>query len=163
MHCLCPCADDFIGCVAVPKDCGLKDGSPCCPTRYGTARNPSTALRSVCPENHYCAYDRINGPKFPGSNLLLQPTGYCRANPPDCGKVGKPCCINQGLSNSNTVCDPENGARGYFADKDGKTWGSGVRVQDLMCNACPDKIDDALKASKPGVYKECRVGKRKLY
>lgn len=151
----CASADDFIGCVAVPKDCGLKEGSPCCPSTYHIATNPPLG-RALCPKNHYCAYDKLGGPKFPGSNLLHMPTGTCIANVPDCGRVGKPCCIIDMLSSTHAGCNPESGVQGYCADKSGKTWRDVVRMQDLICNACPDTVDDALKASKPAVYEECK-------
>jgi hypothetical protein len=41
-----------------------------------------------------------------------------------------------------------------YADKSGRTWGDGARSQDLICNVCPDKVDDALTTSQPVVHEE---------
>jgi hypothetical protein len=139
----------------VPKDCGLEAGSPCCPNTYHVASNPHMG-RPPCPKNHYCAYDKFGGPKFPGWDLLPLPPGTCIANAPDCGRRGKPCCIIDMLSTTHIECNPGGGARGYCADKSGRTGGDGARLRDLVCNVCPDKVDDALKANRPAVYEECK-------
>jgi hypothetical protein len=166
LPCCASAADDAVGCVAVPKDCGLKAGSLCCPYKYNVATNPRMG-RAPCPKKHYCAYARFEFPEFPGSELLSRrspgpvPTGTCMANPPDCGRRGKPCCIIDMLSTTHIVCNPGGGARGYCADKSGQTRGAGARLQDLICNVCPDKADDVqrlglLKASQPEIYQACK-------
>ena len=139
------------GCVSVPKDCG-KEGSPCCPSSYRTATNPRLG-RSVCgKDNLFCELDRKNGPQYPGSDLVVYGAGTCRANPADCGKLGKPCCACNGGATTSLTCQPENGRKGYCATSSGVTFANADKLGDLLCTQCPDKIDKALKSSDLNIY-----------
>jgi hypothetical protein len=87
----------------------------------------------------FCEYDKANGPKFPGSNLLPMPTGLCVANAPDCGKLGKRCCVSaSGGSSVAYGCNPENKKKGYCVSASGKE-------SDLICTQCPDKVPAGFK------------------
>ncbi|WIA36476.1 hypothetical protein OEZ86_007776 [Tetradesmus obliquus] len=117
------------------KACGTGPNSPCCPSAYRTAFNPDTS-KSHCPANFFCDYDEKKG-LFPGSKLLGMPTGLCLRNAADCGKVGKPCCVNNGGSRTALKCEPEPGPgkKGYCAAKDGST--EGVKDKNMICQLCP--------------------------
>jgi hypothetical protein len=81
--------------------------------------------------------------------------GFCLRNAPDCGQLGKPCCIINGGSHTATICRPADGKKGYCASAVGLVYGDDVKLQDLICKACPAKVDDKLKQSQPKVNDEC--------
>jgi hypothetical protein len=102
--------------------------------------------KAQCPDNMFCEIDMEKGPKYPDSKLLPTDTGLCVANAPDCGKLGKLCCIaNLGQSGPYPECRPENGKKGYCVSASGK-------YQDLICTLCPDKVPAGFKYAS-----ECRA------
>jgi hypothetical protein len=135
--CLLRAARFFItagyACMAIPKNCGTTPNSPCCPSTYRTSYHPRLA-RSHCPKDFFCQYDKVNGPKYPNSELAGELTGVCLRNAPDCGKLNKPCCISNGGSNTATTCEPGGGRKGYCVTADGKEDGM---EKDLICKLKP--------------------------
>lgn len=142
--CLLSVPTGDVGCVAVPKTCNSGPGSPCCPSTYPLATNANTG-KSSCGDNEYCDIDP-KAPTYPGIELLLSINqanrGFCRANAPDCGKFGKPCCVSNSGRTSAFSCETSNTAqKGYCADAAGRTSSTGAKYSELMCTRCPAKLD----------------------
>jgi hypothetical protein len=110
-----------------------RENSPCCPSTYRTPFNPSLN-KPLCPDYYFCQYDETL-PKYPGLELLKAPPGTCLRNAPDCGKLGKPCCIVTTANTGGEFCNPEDGKKGFCAGADGAT--KGVKDKDLICHSCP--------------------------
>lgn len=124
--CFFPAIAGAYPCAAVPADCGSAAGKPCCPTLYRVSTNPQLEKQgcwgAVSGSTLYCKYED------PGPNVELAfIPGTCVANPPDCGTLGRPCCIAT-TSSSNTVsCKSGPGGTALYCDmKDNNT-----------CKVCP--------------------------
>lgn len=50
----------------------------------------------------FCNYGDAKAPKFPGSELMA--VGICYKNKPDCGVIGKTCCIRESAWFSGDIC-----------------------------------------------------------
>jgi hypothetical protein len=131
-------------CVAIPANCDTTLNSPCCPETYRTRFNPpQNNTKNVCPAGFFCAFNKTAG-QYPGSKVLPKGGGVCLRNAPDCGKLGKPCCIIMGGIPSywqpsgyitTAHCNPGAGLKGYCAAADGST--NSVKSKDLICHQCP--------------------------
>jgi hypothetical protein len=91
--------------------------------------------KPLCPDGYFCQFDAENGPKYPGLDLIKGIPGTCLRNAPDCGKLGKPCCIITTANTGADICNPGPGQKGFYAGADGKR--EGVKSKDLICQACP--------------------------
>jgi hypothetical protein len=142
-----------LGCAAIATDCGIGPGSPCCPNLYQVATNPPLP-RSGCPDNTYCDFDPLT-PAFPGYSVLLDRPGTCVANDPDCGQLGKPCCISNVGASTGLRCVPGGGQRGYCAEPQGLTLAQGARGKEVICKVCPAVVNETLRASDPDTFVRC--------
>ncbi|KAL4445741.1 hypothetical protein ABPG77_008940 [Micractinium sp. CCAP 211/92] len=84
-----------------PKQCGAP-GGPCCPSAYGLVTDKP--LPPPCQDGAYCV----------GGGLDSKTTGFCMLNPPDCGKLAKPCCARDGRVGTVYECDP-----GFYCPDEG--------------------------------------------
>lgn len=92
------------------------------------------------------------GADYPGLNLLGQSPGICLENAPDCGTVGKPCCLTiapPGYT-SRYDCNPEGEQQGYCETPGGAAF-KDTAPRDLICTLCPDKaaITEDMKERNP--------------
>ena len=155
MPLLSACAGSF-GCVAVPPDCGNATGSTCCPNLYKLASNPLLP-NSGCSGNTYCNHNAPTALPYPGSSLLPEAPGVCAVNTPDCGQLGKACCVSNDRSIPAVRCVPQDGSRGYCADSTGLTLSQGAKESDLVCAACPAVVDEDLRTKNSDLYFRCKT------
>lgn len=143
-------------CFKVEQNCGTDPGTPCCPSMYHISSNPSMPRPDCGASNAFCNYEGA-GPGFPYWK------GTCGVNAPDCGRIGKKCCISTGGGATGTKCGPyfgepgfgTPGSKGYCADAAGKGLAGGTRLGDLICTRCPDKVDSSTKQTNPLFYYAC--------
>lgn len=53
----------------------------------------------------FCNYGDPKAPKIPGAELMPTAVGICYQNKPDCGVVGKTCCVQEGMWSRGYRCE----------------------------------------------------------
>jgi hypothetical protein len=146
-----------IPCRHVPKSCGT-EGNPCCPIPSAQSMDTSPQLpRTGCVDPLFCNLDN----KEPMIALF---SGTCMRNTPDCGQLGKKCCISTAGGSQVQECGgppvrrPGQADRhkGYCAnppafnevDSSGRI--KPAPFSELVCTPCPAKTDKIFASGKTG-------------
>jgi hypothetical protein len=125
-------------CEAINRACGTGANAPCCPASYerGILYNPPLAAPAGCPDGMFCESTSSTGSR-------------CVPNSPDCGSIGKRCCVQTSRVGVYVMCGPSgfcsNPAMAAF-----KGAGYGP-LSSLMCRACPDGKCDTDAEKRIGI------------